>query len=140
LLEHAIAYLTLPPEYGASLARAATAPIEHRGQAIVAFHLAAWGDETTADILRSGILAAANDPAAMERLSVSYGRLLDVLASGLPEKERHFRAGLIASQFLGMAMLRYVWRVGPLVNLSDEEVSKLIAPVVQRFLTGPIFE
>jgi Tetracyclin repressor-like, C-terminal domain len=104
----------------------------------VAFHLAAWGDETTADILRSGILAAANEPTAMERLRVSYGRLLDVLAGGLPEKERHLHAGLIASQFLGMAMLRYVWRVGPLVNLSPEELSKLITPIIQRFVNGPL--
>jgi hypothetical protein len=49
-----------------------------------------------------------------------------VIASGLPEDERRLRAGLVASQLLGLAMTRYVWRVGALADLSPEAVSKVI--------------
>ena len=108
---------------------------------MVAVQLAAWEDETTADILRSAILAAANEPLAMARIRIFYtSRILNVVASGLPEKERHIRAGLIASQMLGLAMILYVWRVGALAKLSPGEVSGLITPVVQRYLTGPLTE
>jgi hypothetical protein len=61
-----------------------------------------------------------------------------VLANSLPENERRLRAGLVAAQMLGLAMTRYVWRVGALADLSPEEVSELISPVIQRYLTGPL--
>jgi AcrR family transcriptional regulator len=133
------AALTLPPEFGAEIALSANAPIEQRGRAMMAVHLAAWEDETTARILRSCILAAANEPSAMERVRTIYAsRIVDVVASGLPDGERRLRAGLIASQMLGLAMIRYVWRVGALAELPPEEVADLIAPVIQRYLTGPL--
>jgi AcrR family transcriptional regulator len=130
---------TLPPEFAAQVAAAATAPIDQRGYVLVATHLAAWEDHTTADILRSIILAAANEPTAMERVRLIYAnRFLDLVASGLPEQERHLRAGLVASQMLGLAMSRYVWRVGALVDLSPDTVSDLVSPVIQHYLTGPL--
>lgn len=135
------AALTLPSDFAAQIALSATAPIDQRGHVMVAAHLAAWEDEPTAEILRSIILAAANEPSAMKRVRTIYAsRILDVVASGLPEEERHLRAGLIASQMLGLAMTRYVWRVGVLADLSPEEVGILIAPAVQRYLTGPLAE
>jgi AcrR family transcriptional regulator len=135
------AALTLPAEFGAQVAAAAAAPIDHRGRAMVAAHLAAWEDEPTANILRAIILAAANEPSAMDRVRAIYtARFLDVIASGLPEDERRLRAGLVAAQFLGLAMTRYVWRVGALADLSPEAVSKVMSPIVQRYLTEPLPE
>jgi AcrR family transcriptional regulator len=135
------AALTLPAEFGAQVAAAAAAPIDQRGRAMVAAHLAAWEDEPTADILRAIILAAANEPSAMDRVRAIYtARFLDVIASGLPEDERRLRAGLVAAQFLGLAMTRYVWRVGALADLSPEEVSKVMSPLIQRYLTEPLPE
>jgi AcrR family transcriptional regulator len=135
------AALTLPAEFGAQVEAAAAAPIDERGRAMVAAHLAAWEDEPTADILRAIILAAANEPSAMDRVRAIYtARFLDVIASGLPEDERRLRAGLVAAQFLGLAMTRYVWRVGALADLSPEEVSKVMSPLIQRYLTEPLPE
>ncbi len=133
------AALTLPAEFLADVEQASASPIEERGRAILASHLAAWDHETTGDILRSIILAAAHEPSAMERVRTIYTtRFLEVLANSLPENERRLRAGLVASQMLGLAMTRYVWRVGALADLSPEEVSELISPVIQRYLTGPL--
>jgi AcrR family transcriptional regulator len=135
------AALALPAEFGARVELASTAPIDQRGQVLVATHLAAWEDETIADILRSIILAASNEPSAMERVRFIYtNRFLDVVASGLPQEERQIRAGLVASQMLGLAMTRYVWRVGALADLSPEAVSTLVSPVIQHYLTGPLPE
>jgi AcrR family transcriptional regulator len=135
------AALTLPGEFAARVAEAANAPIEQRGQVIVSTHLAAWEDRATADILCSTIRAAANEPSAMERVRTIYtSRFLDVVANGLPDTERHLRSGLIASQMIGLAMVRYVWRVGALADLSPETVNMLVSPVIQGYLTGPLPE
>jgi hypothetical protein len=35
-------------------------------------------------------------------------------------------------------MTRYVWRIGALAELSTEEVSRYVAPSVQRYLSGKL--
>ena len=46
------------------------------------------------------------------------------------------RAMLAASQLVGTAVLRYVMKVAPLATLSNDEVVRLIAPTVTRYLTA----
>jgi hypothetical protein len=46
------------------------------------------------------------------------------------------RAMLAATNLVGTAMLRYVMKIPPLATLSDEEVVRLIAPTVTRYLTA----
>jgi hypothetical protein len=43
---------------------------------------------------------------------------------------------LAASQLVGAAVLRYVMKVPPLATLSDDELVRLIAPTVTRYLTA----
>jgi AcrR family transcriptional regulator len=54
---------------------------------------------------------------------------------GGAEQDR-LRAMLAGSQLVGMAVLRYVMKVAPLATLSGDEVVRLIAPTVTRYLTG----
>ncbi len=46
------------------------------------------------------------------------------------------RANLAGTNLVGTALFRYVMKVGPLADLSTEEVIGLIAPSVQRYLTA----
>ena len=46
------------------------------------------------------------------------------------------RAGLIASQVLGMALCRYVLAFPPLVHMERQEIIDQIGPTLQRYLTG----
>lgn len=57
----------------------------------------------------------------------------DVLGGG---EQARLRAMLAASQLVGAAMLRYVMKVAPLADLSIDEVVRLIAPTVTRYLTA----
>lgn len=50
------------------------------------------------------------------------------------------RAMLAASQLVGTAVLRYVMEVPPLATLSGDEVVRLIAPTVTRYLTADASE
>ena len=133
------AALTLPESFASTVSAASSAPIEVRGRALVKASLAAWEDPTTANVLRSAILAAAQEPLAMEKVRVIYSaRFLHVVAINLPDRERQVRAGLVACQMLGLAMTRYVWRVGIFTELSPEEICDLVAPIVQACLTDPL--
>ena len=51
-------------------------------------------------------------------------------------EQAKLRAMLAASQLVGAAVLRYVMTVPPLATLSDDEVVRLIAPTVTRYLTA----
>ncbi|HSS91449.1 MAG TPA: hypothetical protein VLL69_19210, partial [Streptosporangiaceae bacterium] len=75
--------------------------------------------------------------AAMQRLrGVFTGSLLAAVAGHLDDDERTLRAGLVASQLIGVAMARYVWRVGALAELDRDQVVRYVAPTIQRYLAG----
>jgi Tetracyclin repressor-like, C-terminal domain len=46
------------------------------------------------------------------------------------------RAGLIASQALGLALCRYVLRLPPVAAMERAEVIGWLGPTFQRYLTG----
>jgi ABC-type Zn2+ transport system substrate-binding protein/surface adhesin len=43
----------------------------------------------------------------------------------------------VASQVLGMALVRYVLRFGPAADLTRADVVAWLGPTVQRYLTAP---
>jgi len=49
-----------------------------------------------------------------------------------------YRASLIATQMLGLAVGRYVLRFGPVAEASPDELAAAIGPVIDRYLTGDI--
>jgi AcrR family transcriptional regulator len=119
--------------------RASSAPLRHRGRALTENMLTQWETPGLAEVLRSIILTAAHEPAAMQRLrGVFTGSLLAAVAGHLDD-ERTLRAGLVASQLIGVAMARYVWRVGALAELDRDQVVRYIAPTIQRYLTGRLW-
>jgi hypothetical protein len=59
--------------------------------------------------------------------------LTELLGGG---EQARLRSMLAASQLVGAAVLRYVMKVPPLATLSDEEVVRLVAPTVTRYLTA----
>lgn len=48
---------------------------------------------------------------------------------------RQLRGGLVASQLLGLAFMRYLLRLPPLVDLPADRVARLYGPTVQRYIT-----
>jgi AcrR family transcriptional regulator len=55
-------------------------------------------------------------------------------------EQARLRAMLAASQLVGVAVLRYVMNVAPLATLSGDELVRLIAPTVTRYLTADASE
>ena len=57
-------------------------------------------------------------------------------ALGVPDAQ--LRATLVGSQFIGLAIMRFVGRVEPLASASIDELVAAVGPTVQRYLTGEI--
>jgi len=63
-----------------------------------------------------------------------FAPLLDRLGSDQPA----MRANLLASQLVGLGLVRYVLRYAPLASAKPSQVIDWIGPNVQRYLTGKL--
>jgi AcrR family transcriptional regulator len=133
------AALIPPEEWITSLAAAAAVPVKERGAALVRMFVGAWEDPATAEYLRSVILTAAHEPVALQHLAANFARyILQAVSVHLDDADRLTRASLVSSQMVGLAMTRYVWKVGALAQMSSEDVVRYIGPTIQRYLTGKL--
>ncbi|MER7519308.1 TetR family transcriptional regulator [Streptomyces sp. NPDC126499] len=110
-------------------------PARHAGATLVAHFLDRWErDEVLTGLLRVGV----TNEAGAERMREVFAEQLRPITAGVcPDPaDAPRRAGLVASQILGMALTRYVLRLPPLVEMSREEIEAWLAPTVQRYLTA----
>jgi AcrR family transcriptional regulator len=133
------AALVPPAGWADAISSAAASPIRTRGAALVRVMVTSWEQPETEEFLRSTILAAAHEPIARQRLAANFAvHILDAVSSRLQDEERLLRASLAASQIVGLAMMRYVWQVGAIATIPSDQVVAVIAPTVQRYLSGKI--
>jgi hypothetical protein len=66
------------------------------------------------------------------------GRIAVVAAPGPPGADGQFRAALVASQVLGLAMARYVLKIDPIAGAGADDLAAAIGPTIERYLTGEI--
>ncbi len=52
--------------------------------------------------------------------------------------DAEYRAGMVASQMLGLAVARFVLALGPVASASTDDLAATIGPTLQRYLTGEI--
>ena len=57
---------------------------------------------------------------------------------GSDEHDRLVRSGLISSQMMGFALMRYVWKIEPIASMTDDEAIAAIAPNLQRYVSGDL--
>ena len=83
------------------------------------------------------IRAAASEPEAAELIrEVLTERVLAPLTSRVSGDQPRLRANMIATQFVGMAMARYVLGIEPLASAPPEQVVAAITPVFEHYLYG----
>ncbi|WP_328651607.1 TetR family transcriptional regulator [Micromonospora sp. NBC_00330] len=105
------------------------------GEVLVRHFLARWeGDETLVALLR----AASTNPGAAERMRGIFADQLTAAVATFNSDPALTarRAGLVASQVLGLAFTRYIVRLSPMVDATPDELVAWIAPTLQRYLTG----
>ncbi|MFE3987943.1 TetR family transcriptional regulator [Nocardia tengchongensis] len=112
------------------------ADLDSVGGLLAARFLELWEQPPTSEILLTLMRSALTDEAVAERTRRIFAQQLmpAVLRFGDPADAPH-RAGLIASQILGLALCRYVLRLPPVVALTQEQIVAEVGPTVQRYLT-----
>ena len=112
-------------------------PRESLGGVLVGHFIDRWeADDTFMALLR----AAATNAAAAERVgAVLSGQVVPAIAAISPDPATtQARAALLVSQFLGLALCRYVLRLPPMVALTRAQIIRRIAPNIQQILTGEV--
>jgi hypothetical protein len=125
-------------EFDLRLPDLAAVPRARLGQALIEHFMRRWeGDEALVALLR----AAVTNEAAAERMRAIFADQLiaavaALLPAGTPADEAARRAGLVATQSLGMALCRYVLRLPPVAAMDRAAVVAWLGPTVQRYLTA----
>jgi AcrR family transcriptional regulator len=79
--------------------------------------------------------AVSNEKAAAMMREFLTAELLTVIAGWTEAANAPLRASLVAAQLVGIAMLRHVVRVDPVVKASPDEIVALVAPVIEQYLS-----
>ncbi|NEW27459.1 TetR/AcrR family transcriptional regulator [Nocardia cyriacigeorgica] len=122
-------------EFDLELPDLSAVPRERLGATVVAHFLERWErDEALLILLRAGVT---NESAAERMRSIFAAQLAPVIARAVDDpRQVPLRAGLAASQILGMALGRFVLAFPPLAAMTRQEIIAWIGPTLQRYLTG----
>jgi AcrR family transcriptional regulator len=73
-----------------------------------------------------------------EFLTEAILRPVASVAGGADPADTPFRASLVGSQMLGLAITRYILRFGPVAAASVDELAAAIGPAIDRYLAGDL--
>ena len=104
------------------------------GVAMASHFLARWEDDDALIVLLRS--STTNAEAAQRMMGIFAAQLLPAIAKLVPDDAPR-RAGLIATQVLGMALCRFVLRIPPIVAMPRDELIEWIGPTLQRYVDGP---
>lgn len=130
---------TPPQKWLDSVAATWATPKADLGRQLIRTVLDTWTDDEVGPILRAVVLTAAHEDKTREKLRLIVERgLIGGSTLGADEDERLRRSGLIATQLIGFALLRYVWKMEPIASMSEDQVVAAMAPNLQRYVEGDI--
>ena len=108
------------------------------GERLIRTFLSVWDDEATRLPLLT-LVRSVFDPEARNLVRDGFMRMvLAPIAAGLGVDQPERRMTLVASQLMGIVIVRYVVAVEPLASASPEELVTTYAPVLQGYLEGPL--
>jgi AcrR family transcriptional regulator len=122
-------------EFDLRLPDLADVPRDELGAALVRHFLNRWSvDDTLMALLRAGVTNEAAADRMRDIFAAQPGPVLAELTGGGPDWP--VRAGLVASQLLGLALCRYVLAIPPVAAMTDDEVVAWLGPTLQRYVSG----
>ena len=139
--ENLLDVATTPPQsFLDQIVSAWQTPRAELGEQLVRQMLRNWQNPEHEPILRAVMQIAGNEPAIREKLRQIIQRsMMGPSAQALSENERALRSGLIAAQLMGLAFMRFVWKIEPLASLDDNAIVAAIAPSIQRYLDSDVY-
>ncbi|HEX2821997.1 MAG TPA: TetR family transcriptional regulator [Streptosporangiaceae bacterium] len=130
-----VAATGLPAGLSELFGNPAALPVHDYVQALVRGYLhVVDSDQSRNAILALVRSAVSNDKAAAMMREFLTAELLPVIARLTGHPDAQLRASLVAAQLIGIATLRHVTRVEPLVRASPEEIVILVTPAIEQYL------
>jgi len=120
------------------LVAAMTADEGDIGSRLVAQYLRIWESPETATSMAAMLQSATSNGDAQEAFRTFMREYVLTAVSGVigGDERARLRAMLAATNLVGTALMRYIIKVPPLATLPAEDVVRLIAPTVTRYLTA----
>lgn len=114
-------------------------PVEELGQRLPRLLLPIWDSE-----LGAGLIATLRSLLSGAEVSLVRTFLQDVIVAEVgprvdnPPGTGRIRVQFVASQLMGVVMMRYIMEIEPFASLPAEQIAATIAPTLQRYLTGDL--
>jgi AcrR family transcriptional regulator len=124
----------------AEIATVLPGPVEELAERLLGRLLVVWDSAAGAATLATVRTALQDEDSTALLRELVLSQVLRPLARALPgpEAERVWRVELVASQVVGLLMTRWVLRLEPLASASHPALLAVMAPTLQRYLTGPL--
>jgi len=134
-----LAAMEVPVDFTAVIPSVFAGPRAELGQRFVRFFLGLWDSGPARPLLVGVLRSAMTDPVAatMLRRIVTEGPVL-ALAKAIDRPDARFRAELIGSQLLGLAVVRYVVAAEPIASASPDEIARAVGPTIERYLDADL--
>ena len=133
-----LAAMELPVDPREVIAHVASGPVEEVAERFLTAFLGVWDDPA----IQPALLTVARrviEPGGDRLLSEGFLPVVVQPVGALLGLDRpEHRMTLVASQVIGLILMRYVLRAEPLASLSKEAVISTYAPTIQRYLTGDL--
>lgn len=108
------------------------------GERVMRLFVSVWDDDQT----RTPLLALVRgilEPGGQQLVQDGFLRtVLQPLAAGLGIDQAERRLPLVASQLVGLVVIRYVVALEPLASMTADDLVAIYGPTLQRYLTGPL--
>jgi AcrR family transcriptional regulator len=110
-------------------------PAEEAGEALVRHFLRRWEEDgSLAAMLRAAVASGMDEGRQQALMERQVGPVVARFCTAPAEVPR--RTALIASQIVGMAVLRYLLLVPTVTAMTSGEIVAWLGPTVQRYLTA----
>jgi len=128
-----------PFDPDAALERLYAAGSAHAGEALARLFVSTWDELGARNPIITLLRSATTEPEAAALMhEFMTQRLLNPLLDRLGSDRPPLRADLVASQLVGLGLVRYILRFEPLASAPPDEVVASVAPALQRYLTGTL--
>ena len=133
-----VAALELPVDPRVVLLPVVEGGLDGAGERLLRVFVQVWDDET-ARLSLLGLVRGVFEPTGRQLLRDGLiGVVLGPLGPALGVDDPQRRLALVASQMIGLVMLRYVLEVEPLASMEQDVLVATYAPTLQRYLEGPL--
>jgi AcrR family transcriptional regulator len=113
-------------------------PRDSLGEVMIRHFLRRWEGDPDDRSLRILLRAGVTHPEAAERVRTLFAEQVLPVIRGVVSDRAEMRAGLVASQILGLALCRFILFVPPVETMPAEVLIAHVGPTLQRYLTAPL--